>query len=68
MEKIVIVSKQMDSDDGLIELLNVLFPDCDIYTASHTEEGLEVCPLGSLFGSPTMGVRRGNHAKHFNRR
>ena len=55
MEKIVIVSKQMDSDDGLIELLNVLFHECDIYTASHTEEGFEVYPLVSLSESPHHG-------------
>ena len=41
MEKIVIVSDQLDRDSGLIRLLKALFPECEICIIPSNIENLE---------------------------
>lgn len=48
MEKIVIVAKETANYYGLIELLKVLFPECEICTVSPDKESPEACPKDFL--------------------
>jgi hypothetical protein len=41
VEKIVIVSDQLDRDSGLIRSLKALFPECEICIISRNMENLE---------------------------
>ena len=43
MEKIVIVSRETDSNQVLIQLLNELFPECEIYTISPDTDNSRTC-------------------------
>jgi len=48
MERIVIVTDGSENDQGMIELLKALFPECEIKIVSHKEEGYVDCPKDSL--------------------
>lgn len=67
MEKIVILTKGTAHDPGLIELLNDLFPDCEICTVSSNRESPEACPNHSLSEFVMPDGRRGSHRKLFDR-
>jgi len=68
VEKIVVVTKETDNDHTLIELLNALFPECEICIVSLNSEGLETCPNDSLSGCSKTDARGGSHGKHFDHR
>jgi hypothetical protein len=68
VKKIVVVTNGTDKDRGLIELLNALFPECEIRTVSLNREGLETCPNDSLSGRSKTDARGGSHGKHFDHR
>jgi hypothetical protein len=53
MEKIVIVTSQPEPDDGLLALLNALFPDCEIQIVFRRVENFEKCEADS-FSRPFM--------------
>ena len=46
MDKIVIVTSQSGFDYGLIELINTVFPDCDVRVAFSANEALEEIATG----------------------
>ncbi len=48
MEKIVIISKQEDCDQGLIAFINALFPECEISIIFSDMEGTDAYPDESL--------------------
>lgn len=48
MEKIVIISKQKDCDQGLIAFINALFPECEISIVFSDMEGTDAYPDESL--------------------
>ena len=48
MEKVVIVSKQKDCDQGLIAFINALFPECEISIIFSDMEGTDAYPDESL--------------------
>ena len=52
MEKIVVVTNKTGNDKALIELLNALFPECEIYTFSGYRDGLETQSNDSSQGNP----------------
>ena len=68
MEKIVVVTKGKENDHTLIELLNALFPECEIRIVSLNSEGLETCTNDSLSGHSKTDARGGSHGKHFDHR
>ena len=68
MEKIVVFTKETDNDHTLIELLNALFPECEIRTVSLNSEGIETCPNDSSSGRSKTDARGGSHGKHFDHR
>ena len=48
MKKVVIISKQKDCNNGLIALINALFPECEISTVFSDMEGADGYPDESL--------------------
>ena len=64
----MVVIKETDSDHTLVELLNALFPECEIRIVSLNSEGLETCPNDSLSGHSKTDARGGSHGKHFDHR
>lgn len=46
MDKIVIVTSQPEPDYGLIELLNTVFPDCEVRVVFSATEALEKVTTG----------------------
>ncbi len=48
MEKIVIISKQEDCDQGLIAFISALFPECEISIVFSDMEGTDAYPDESL--------------------
>jgi hypothetical protein len=48
VEKIVIISKQEDCDQGLIAFINALFPECEISIIFSDMEGTDAYPDESL--------------------
>jgi hypothetical protein len=67
VEKIVIATKGTANDPGLIELLNMLFPECEICTVYTHRESPEPCPNHSLSEFVMTDGRRGSHRKQFDR-
>jgi hypothetical protein len=58
LKRIVIISAGPDADEGLLELVNVLFPDCEICIVSSMAETLDQCqadPYSGLVTVETMG-------------
>jgi hypothetical protein len=53
MQKIVILSSKPKSDEYLLELVQTLFPDCEICVASGTSETLAHCQADSFLGMET---------------
>ncbi len=64
MKKIVIVIEETANDNGLITLLNALFPECEISTVSLNREGLETRPNDPLSGFVTTAARGGSHGNY----
>ena len=48
MKRVVIVSNWTDNDEGLIEFLNALFPECEIRIVSPNAESSVESPKSSL--------------------
>ena len=59
MEKIVIISKQKDCDQGLIAFINALFPECEISMVFSDMEGTDAYPDESLSEFPLTDARGG---------
>jgi hypothetical protein len=57
VEKIMIVSEQLDRDNGLIALLKALFPECEICIIPSNMENLEAYPGGSSSGFRTKDAK-----------
>ena len=53
MQKIVILSSKPESDEYLLELVQTLFPDCEICIASGMGEMLAHCQADSFLGVDT---------------
>jgi hypothetical protein len=67
MERIVIVTDGSEIDQGMIELLKPLFPECEIQIVSRKGESSEVSPKDSFGDSITTGSKDGNHDKNTDR-
>lgn len=59
MEKVVIVSKQKDCDQGLIAFINALFPECEISIIFSDMEGTDAYPDESLSEFPPLTDAKG---------
>ncbi|HDH97653.1 MAG TPA: hypothetical protein ENF70_00770 [Deltaproteobacteria bacterium] len=59
MEKIVIISKQKDCDQGLIAFINALFPECEISIVFSDMEGTDAYPDESLSECPLTDAKGG---------
>lgn len=57
MEKIVIVSDQLDRDSGSIQLLKALFPECEICIIPSNIENLEAYLDDSSSGLHTKDAK-----------
>ena len=53
MDKIVIVTNQSEPDYGLIELINMVFPDCEVRVAFSETEAPEEVTTG-----PQLSIQR----------
>ena len=59
MEKIVIISKQEDCNNGLIALISALFPECEISIVFSDMEGTDAYPDESLSEFPLTDAKGG---------
>lgn len=58
MKKIVILSSKPKPDEYLLELVQTLFPDCEICVASGMGEILAHCQADSFLGLETTDTIR----------
>ena len=69
MDKIVIVTSKQEPDYGLLHLLNVLFPNCEVSIVPRRVETFKDCMAG-CFSDPFKGHTIGGayDGKYFNYR
>jgi hypothetical protein len=67
MDKIVIVSNKPEPDYGLLHLLNVLFPNCEVNIVPRQIGSIKECPA-SCSSSPFTMYTGKRDSKHFNYR
>ena len=67
MDKIVIVTSKQEPDYGLLHLLNVLFPNCEVSIVPRRVETFKDCMAGCS-SDPFRGHTIGGayDGKHFN--